>query len=86
MGPIAAEAAGIEINMTGRRACEAIDQAIDGTAGARLGDIEADTVAVAVDALPPQRIRRAAFSPELKQAWSALYDAVQGEMIRATRI
>jgi hemoglobin-like flavoprotein len=28
----------------------------------------------------------AAFSPELKQAWSALYDAVQGEMIRAARI
>jgi hemoglobin-like flavoprotein len=28
----------------------------------------------------------AAFTPELKQAWSALYDAVQNEMIRAARI
>ena len=28
----------------------------------------------------------AAFTPELKYAWSALYDAVQREMIRAARI
>jgi hemoglobin-like flavoprotein len=28
----------------------------------------------------------AAFTPELKHAWSALYDAVQREMIRAARI
>jgi hemoglobin-like flavoprotein len=28
----------------------------------------------------------AAFTPELKQAWITLYDAVQGEMIRAARI
>jgi hemoglobin-like flavoprotein len=28
----------------------------------------------------------AAFTPELKQAWSALYDEVQSEMIRAARI
>jgi hypothetical protein len=28
----------------------------------------------------------AAFTPELKQAWITLYDAVQREMIRAARI
>ena len=28
----------------------------------------------------------AAFTPELKYAWSALYDAAQREMIRAARI
>ena len=27
-----------------------------------------------------------AFTPELKEAWTALYDAVQGEMIRAAQL
>ena len=68
MGPIAAIAAGVEIDVTGSRACEAVDQAMDGTACARLRDVEADTVAVAVDALEPQQD----FDPDLEAGKGAV--------------
>src|SRR5262245_59463951 len=56
MGPIATVAGGIEVDMAGERAFEAIDRAMHGTGCAGLRDIEADMVAMAVDALPPQQI------------------------------
>src|SRR5262249_8354531 len=56
MGPIAAVARGIEIDVTGGGAFEGIDQAMDSTGCARLRDGEADTVAMAVATFPPQQI------------------------------
>ena len=56
MGPIAGEAHGIEVGMTGEGAFETIDRAMDTTRCAGLRDIEADMVPVAVAALPPQQI------------------------------
>ena len=56
MGPIAAKTAGIQVDMTGEGAFEAIDRAVHAAGCARLGDVEADMVTVAVDALQPQQI------------------------------
>ena len=56
MGPIPAVAAGIQVDMTGEGAFEAIDQTMHGAGCARLGDVEADIVTVAVDALQPPQI------------------------------
>ena len=56
MGPIAAKTAGIQVDVTGEGAFEAIDRAMHGAGCARLGDVEADMVTVAVDALQPQQI------------------------------
>src|SRR5215813_15484856 len=56
MGPIAAEAGGVEVGVTGGSAVEAIDRAMDSTGCARLADVEADTVAMAVATFPPQQI------------------------------
>src|SRR5262249_30570916 len=56
MGPIAAEAGGVEVEVTGGGALEGIDRAMDGTRCARLRDVEADMVAMAADALQPQQI------------------------------
>src|SRR6516225_5499409 len=56
MGPIAAEAGSIEVEVTGRGTIEAIDRAMDSTGCARLGDVEADTVAMAAEALQPHQI------------------------------
>ena len=56
MGPIAAEAGGIEVDVTGRGTIEAIDRAMDCAGCARLADVEADMVAMAADALQPQQI------------------------------
>src|SRR5262245_22859157 len=56
MGPIAAVAGGIEVNVTGGGAFEGIDQAVDSTGCARLRDVEADTIAMAVATFPPQQI------------------------------
>src|SRR5262249_16466627 len=49
MGPIAAVAGGIEVDMTGERAFEAVDRAMHGTGCAGLRNIEADIITVAVD-------------------------------------
>src|SRR5262252_2665463 len=56
MGPIAAEAGGIEVDVTGGGAFEGIDQAMHSTGCARLADVEADMVAMAADAFQPQQI------------------------------
>src|SRR6516164_10757770 len=56
MGPIAAVAGGIEVEVTGGGAIEAIDRAMDSTGCARLGNVEADMVAMAAAALQPQQI------------------------------
>src|SRR5262245_20817163 len=56
MGPIAAVARGIEVEVTGGGAFEGIDQAVDSTGCARLGDVEANMVAMAAAALQPQQI------------------------------
>src|SRR5262245_49322974 len=56
MGPIPAVAAGIQVDVTGECALEAIDQTMHGAGCARLGDVEADIVTVAVDALKPPQI------------------------------
>src|SRR5262249_56926662 len=56
MGPIAAEAGGVEVGVTGGSAVEAIDRAMDSAGCARLADVEADTVAMVADALQPQQI------------------------------
>ena len=56
MGPIAAKTAGIQIDMTGEGAFEAIDRAVHAAGCTRLGDVEADMVTVAVDALQPPQI------------------------------
>src|SRR5262245_43785396 len=56
MGPVAAVARGIEVEVTGGGAFEAIDRAMDSTGCTRLGDVEADMVAMAADALQPQQI------------------------------
>src|SRR5262249_53389333 len=57
MSPIPAVAAGIEIDVASKCAWEAIDKAMDGPAGARLGEVEANMVAVTVGALEPPQIR-----------------------------
>src|SRR6516162_10531191 len=56
MGPIAAIARGVEVDVTGGGAFEGVDQAVDSTGCARLRDVEADMVAMAVAAFPPQQI------------------------------
>ena len=56
MGPIPAVAAGIQVDVTGEGALEAIDRTMHGAGCARLGDVEADIVTVAVDALQPPQI------------------------------
>ena len=56
MGPIPAVAAGIQVNVTCEGAFEAIDRAMHGAGCARLGDVEADIVMVAVAALQPPQI------------------------------
>src|SRR5262245_43853265 len=56
MGPIGTVAASIEVDVTGRRAFEAIDKAMHATTRARLGDVEADTVAMAARTLQPEQI------------------------------
>src|SRR5262245_11763125 len=56
MGPIAAEAGGIEVGMTGGSAVEAIDRAMNSAGCARLADVEADMVPMAAEALQPQQI------------------------------
>src|SRR5262249_35791849 len=56
MGPIAAEAGGIEVDVTGGGAFEGIDQTMHSTGCARLADVEADMVAMAADALQPPQI------------------------------
>src|SRR5262245_6669825 len=56
MGPIAAEAGGVEVGVTGGSAVEAIDRAMDSAGCARLRDVEADTVAMAVATFPPQQV------------------------------
>src|SRR5262249_49201565 len=48
--------AGIQVDVTGECALEAIDQTMHGAGCARLGDVEADIVMVAVDALQPPQI------------------------------
>jgi hypothetical protein len=53
MGPIAAEAGGIEVDVTGRGTIEAIDRAMNSAGCVRLADVEADMVAMAADALQP---------------------------------
>jgi len=56
MGPIPTVAAGIQVDVTGECAREAIDRAMYGAGCARLGDVEADIVTVAVAALQPPQI------------------------------
>src|SRR5262245_47552842 len=56
MGPIARVAARIEIDVTGGRALEAVDRAMDGAGCPRLRDIESDMVLVAVHAFEPPQI------------------------------
>src|SRR5215469_12757801 len=67
MGPIAAEAGGIEVDVTGGGAFEGIDQAMHSAGCARLADVEADVVAMAAGALQPQQIR-----PSLEAGKSAI--------------
>src|SRR5262249_25526042 len=56
VGPIAAVAGGIEVEVTGGGAFEGIDQAMHTTGCARLRDVKPDMVAMAADALQPQQI------------------------------
>src|SRR5262245_553730 len=56
MGPITTIAAGIEIDVTGGRALEAVDRAMDGAGCTRLRDIEADMVLMAVHAFEAPQI------------------------------
>src|SRR6516165_8159011 len=56
VGPVAAVAGGIEVEVTGGGAFEGIDQAMHTTGSVRLRDVEADMVAMAVAALQPQQI------------------------------
>ena len=56
MGPIPAVTAGIQVNVTCEGAFEAIDRAMHGAGCARLGDVEADIVMVAVAALQPPQV------------------------------
>jgi hypothetical protein len=44
---------------------------------------QADLIRQSFDAIWPVRRKLAPFTPELKKAWITLYDAVQGEMLRA---
>jgi hypothetical protein len=67
MGPIAGVAAGIEVDVTGEGAFETVDRAMHTTGCAGLRDVEADMVAVAVDALQAQQI-----GPRLEAGKSAL--------------
>jgi hypothetical protein len=63
IGPIAAEAGGIEVEVTGRGAFEAVDRAMDSAGCARLADVEADMVAMAADALPNRNRSAPAWKP-----------------------
>src|SRR6516165_1536807 len=56
VGPVAAVAGGIEVEVTGGGAFEGIDQAMHTTGSVRLRDVEADMVAMAAEALQPQQI------------------------------
>src|SRR5262249_38011577 len=56
MGPIAAVARGIEVNVTGGGAFEGIGQTVDSTGCARLRDVKTDTTARGVATFPPQQI------------------------------
>ena len=56
MGPIAAEAGGVEVGVTGGSAVEAIDRAMDSAGCVRLADVEADMVAMGVEP-PPQSLK-----------------------------
>src|SRR5262249_24465541 len=56
VGPVAAVAGGIEVEVTGGGAFEGIDQAMHTTGSVRLRDVEADMGAMAVPALRPQQI------------------------------
>src|SRR4029450_4655957 len=67
MGPIAGVAGGIEVDMTGEGALETAEQAMDTTGCAGLRNVEAEMVAVAVDALQPQQI-----GPSLEAGKSAI--------------
>ena len=56
MGPIPAEAGGIQVDVTGKGAFKAIDRTMHGAGCARLSDVEADIVTVAVAAFQPPHI------------------------------